>query len=93
MTGSVRRGSSPFTGVRVALLSVLWVAVVYLIASPLGLYYERLAAWYTVPVLGLTYAYCVSHRRRATTILAVVATLAAILVIGLSLVIPKGSAA
>jgi hypothetical protein len=60
---------------------------------PLGLYYETLATWYTVPLLGLTYAYCVAHRRRATAFLAVVATLVAVLVIGFSIVIPKASTA
>jgi hypothetical protein len=46
-----------------------------------------------VPTLGLIYAYCVSHRRRATALLAVVATVAAVLVIGFAIVIPKATAA
>ena len=85
--------SSPMTGVRVAILSIIWLAVVSLAAPPLGFYYETLAAWYTVPLLGLTYAYCVSHQRRATALLAVVATVVAVLVIGFSVVIPKATTA
>src|ERR1035437_3113549 len=85
--------SSPMTGVRVATLIIIWLAVVSLAAPPFGLYYETLAAWYTVPLLGLTYAYCVSHRRRATALLAVVATVVAVLVIGFSIVIPKATTA
>lgn len=72
---------------------IIWLAVVSLAAPPLGLYYETLAAWYTVPLLGLTYAYCVSHQRRATALLAVVATVVAVLVIGFSVVIPKATTA
>jgi hypothetical protein len=85
--------SSPITGVRVATLIIIWLAVVSLAAPPFGLYYETLAAWYTVPPLGLTYAYCVSHRRRATALLAVVATVVAVLVIGFAIVIPKATTA
>jgi hypothetical protein len=85
--------SSPMTGVRVAILSIIWLAVVSLAAPPLGFYYETLAAWYTVPLLGLTYAYCVAHRRRATALLAVVATVAAVLTIGFANVIPKATTA
>jgi hypothetical protein len=79
-------------GLGVTSLIVIWLGVVYLAASPLGLYYETLAAWYTVPVLGLIYAYCLSHRSRATAVLAGVATVVAVLVIGFATVIPKGSA-
>ena len=58
----------------------------------LGVYYESLAAWYTLPSLVLVYAYCLSHRSRSTTILAVVATVVVVLLIGLAAVFPKGSA-
>ncbi len=74
-------------------LGIIWIAVVSLAAPPLGLYYETLAAWYSVPLLGLTYAYCVAHRRRATALLAVVATAVAVLVIGFAIVIPKATTA
>lgn len=80
------------TGLRVTTLIIIWLAVVYLAASPLGLYYETLAAWYTVPLLGLIYAYCLSHRSRATAVVAVVTTVVAVLIIGFAIVIPKGSA-
>jgi hypothetical protein len=85
--------SSPITGVRVATVSVIWLAVVSLAAPLFGLYYETLAAWYTVPLLGLTYAYCVAHRRRATALLVVVATVVAVLIIGFAIVIPKATTA
>jgi hypothetical protein len=85
--------STPVTGVRVTTLIVSWIAVVYLVASPLGLYYETLAAWYTVPVLALVYAYCVSHRTRRTAVLAGVATVVAVFILGFAIVIPKASAA
>jgi RsiW-degrading membrane proteinase PrsW (M82 family) len=49
-------------------------------------------AWYTLPSLVLVYAYCLSHRSRSTTILAVVATVVVVLLIGLAAVFPKGSA-
>ncbi len=77
----------------VAMLVSVWLAFVYVMAPSLGLYYERLAAWYTLPPLGLVYAYCISHRRRSTAILAVVATIITLLLLGLSAVFPKGSAA
>ena len=64
-----------------------------MVAPSLGLYYERLAAWYTLPSLGLVYAYCVSHRSRSTAILAVFVTIAVVLVIGFAAIFPKGSAA
>jgi hypothetical protein len=90
---TARSRSSPITGVRVAtLIIIIWLAVVFLAAPRLGLYYEALAAWYTVPPLGLIYTYCVSHRRRATALLAVVATVVAVLAIGFAIVIPKAAA-
>ena len=85
--------SSPIPRVRVTTLIIIWLAVVSLAAPPLGLYYETLAAWYTVPLLGLIYACCVFHRRRATALLAVVATVVAVLVIGFAIVIPKATMA
>ena len=81
------------TAVRVATLIIIWLAVVFLAAPRLGLYYEALAAWYAVPPLGLVYAYCVAHRCRATGLLALVATLVAVLVIGFAMMIPKATAA
>jgi uncharacterized metal-binding protein len=89
-TGSGR--STHITGLRVTALIIVWLVVVFLVAPPLGLYYETLAAWYVVPPLGLMYAYCLSHRSRATAVLAVVATVVAVLIIGFAFVIPKGSA-
>ena len=80
------------TGLRITALVVAWRAFVYLMQSSLGIYYESLAALYTLPPLGLVYAYCVTHRSRSTAILAVVATIVVILLIGLAAVIPKGSA-
>jgi hypothetical protein len=93
MTQIVRSPSSPITAVRVATLIVIWLAVVFLAAPRLGLYYEALAAWYAVPPLGLVYAYCVAHRCRATGLLALGATLVAVLVIGFAIMIPKATAA
>ena len=86
-------GTSPITGVRVATLGIIWIAAVSLAAPSLGLYYETLAAWYVVPLLGLTYAYCVAHRRRATALLAVVASVVAVVVLGFAIVIPKAMTA
>ena len=54
---------------------------------------RALAVLYTVPPLVLVYAYCLSHPRRATAILAVAATVVAVFLIGFAVVIPKGSAA
>ena len=89
-TGQTR---THITGPRVAVLIVVWLAFVYLMQPSLGAYYESLAAWYTLPSLGLVYAYCISHRSRSTAILAVVATIGVVLLIGLAAVFPKGSAA
>jgi uncharacterized membrane protein len=85
--------SSPVTGAPVSALIVIWLAVVYLIAPSLGLYYERFAAWYTLPPLGLIYLYCLSHRRRGTAYLAIATTVIAILILGFAIMFPKGSAA
>jgi len=80
------------TGLRVVVLVVAWLAFVYVMQPSLGAYYESLAAWYTLPSLGLVYAYCVSHRSRFTAMLAVVATLVVVLLIGLAAVLPKSRA-
>ncbi len=72
---------------------MIWLAVVFLAAPRLGLYYEVIAAWYAVPPLGLIYAYCGSHRSRATAVLAVVATVVAVLVMVFAIMIPKATAA
>ena len=93
MTATAGIRTPRITGLRVAMLVIVWLAFVYVMAPSLGLYYERLAAWYALPSLGLTYAYCISHRSRSTTILAVLATIAVVLVIGFAAVFPKGSAA
>ena len=66
MTPTTRGRSTPVTGVRVTTLIVAWLAVIYLAAPRVGLYYETLAVLYTVPPLALVYAYCLSHPRRAT---------------------------
>ena len=66
--------SSPITGVRVTALIIVWLGAVSLAAPALGLYYEALAVCYALPLLGLIYAYCASHRHRATALVAIVAT-------------------
>jgi hypothetical protein len=93
MTARVGARNPRLTGLRVAVLVVAWLAFVYLIAPTLGLYYELLAAWYTLPSLGLVYAYCLGQRSRSTASLAVVATITAVLLAGFAAVFPKGSAA
>lgn len=89
---STARTRTRIAGLRIAVLVVAWLAFVYVIQPNLGAYYESLAAWYTLPPLGLVYAYCVSHRSRSTAILAIVATIFVILLIGSAAVFPKGSA-
>jgi hypothetical protein len=93
VTATVGTRTPRITGVRVAVLGVVWLAFVYVMAPSLGLYYELLAAWYTLPSLGLVYAYSLSHRSRSTAILAVFATIAVVLMVGFVAVFPKGSAA
>ena len=78
---------------RVGLLVVAWLAFVYAMTPSIGLYYEALAALYTLPPLGFVYAYCLTHRRRSTAMLAIVATVAVVLLLGFATVFPKGSAA
>ena len=80
------------TGLRVAVLVVAWLAFVYVMQPSLGVYYEALAAWYTLPSLGVVYAYCISHRSRSTAILAIVASIVVVLLIGSAALLPKGSA-
>ena len=72
---------------------MVWLVFAFLLAPSLGLYYEVLAAWLTLPPLGLVYAYCLTHRSRSTATLAVVATVAVVVVMGFAAVFPKGSAA
>lgn len=81
------------TGPRVAILIAGWLVVASLAAPSLGLYYEARASLYSTPPLLLIYVYCLSHRRRATAVLALVATLVVVLAIGLALVIPKATSA
>lgn len=90
---TARHRPSPITGVRVTSVMVIWLGVVYLAAPLLGLYYGTLAAWYTLPSLILIYAYCLSHRRPSTALLAVVATVIAVVVVGFAVVMPKATAA
>jgi hypothetical protein len=84
--------SSPVTAIRMAILASAWVAVVVLAGPSLGLSYATFATWAVVPPLGLVYAYCASHRSRAAARLAAVATVAAVLVIGLAIVTPEATA-
>ncbi len=88
MTG----GSSPVTGIRVVTLAGAWVAVVAVAGPSVGLYYATFASWAVVPPLGLVYAYCASHRGRATARLAIVATAVAAVVIGLATLLPEATA-
>ena len=83
--------SSPVTGARVIVLIAIWLAVVFLAAPSLQLYYESRATWYVVPPLLLIYAYCLSYRHRATALLALVATLGAAVTIALATIIPKAT--
>ena len=93
MTSTTRNPTTPVTGLRVVELVIVWLALIFVMAPSLGLYYERLAALYTLPPLGLVYAYCVSHRGRSTALLAIVATSATVLLLTCAAVFPRGSAA
>ena len=84
---------SPITGRRVATLIAGWLVVASLALPFLGLDYEARASFYLLPPLVLMYAYCVTHRRRATALLALIATVVVGLGIGLALVIPKATSA
>jgi hypothetical protein len=90
--GMTGHGTSRITAFGVAVLGIAWVAVVVVAGPPMGLYYATLAAWAVVPPLALVYAYCASHRSRASARLAVVATAAAIIAIGIAALFPEGSA-
>ncbi len=92
MAATVGARTPLLTGLRAGVLIILWLVVAFVMAPTLGLYYELLAAWYTLPSLGLVFAYCLSHRSRMTATLAVVATIVVVLLIGLATVFPKGSA-
>ncbi len=89
---SAAKPRTRIAGFRIATLVIAWLAFVYVMQSSLGVYYESLTAWYTLPSLGLVYAYCVTHRSRWTAIVAVVATVVVLLLIGFAAVLPKGSA-
>lgn len=67
--------------------------VASLVAPSLDLYYEARASLYLVPPLVLIYSYSLSHRRRATGLLALIATVVVVLAIGFALVIPKAASA
>ncbi len=93
MTGPDRGLSSAITGFRVALLILVWLGVVVFVLAPrAGLYYQACAAWLALPPLGLIYVYCVTHRDRASAVLAVVASAVAALVIALAAVLPQATA-
>lgn len=70
-----------------------WLAIAWLAAPSLGLYYEGRAGFYLVPPLILIYGYCLSRRRRFTALLAIVATVIVVLVIGFVAAIPKATSA
>jgi hypothetical protein len=74
-------------------LIVGWLVVAFLAAPYLGLYYEARAALYLLPPLVLVYGYCLSHPRRTTAVLALIATVVVVVAIGLAWLIPKGVAA
>ena len=78
---------------RVAALIACWLVIAWLAAPPLGLYYEGRASLYLVPPLLVAYGYCLSHRRRATALLALVSTVLVALAIGLAALIPKATPA
>ena len=77
---------------RLAALIGVWLGVVLVAAPRVGLYYQTFAAWLVLPPLGLIYVYCLSHRGRASAVLAVTATATAALVIALAIVMPQASA-
>ena len=70
-----------------------WLVVAFLAAPSLDLYYEARASLYVVPPLVLIYGYCLSRPRRASALLALIATVVVILAIGLAVVIPKAASA
>ncbi len=97
MDGSPRSRRKPnappsrLTFPRVVVLVVGWLVIAAFLAPRLDLYYEGRASFYLVPPLVLTFAYCLAHRRRATALLALVATLVVVVAIGLAALIPKAT--
>ena len=81
------------TGPRALALIAGWLLVAFLAAPSLGLYYEGRASLYLLPPLVLVDGYCLSHRRRATAVLALITTIVVVLTIALAWVIPKATAA
>lgn len=81
------------TGRRVVATIAGWLVVASLAAPSLGLYYESRAFLYVVPPLVLIYGYCLSRPRRATALLALIATVVALLAVGLVMLIPKAASA
>jgi hypothetical protein len=79
------------TGPRVLALIAAWLVVAFLAAPSLGLYYEARASLYLLPPFVLVDGYALSHPRRATAVLALIATIVVVLVIGLAWVIPKAA--
>jgi len=70
-----------------------WLVVAFLVADSLGLYYEAQASLYLLPPLVLVYGYSLSHPRRATALIAFVATVVVVLAIGLAGVIRNAGGA
>lgn len=81
------------TAPRVLALIAGWLVVAFLAAHSLGLYYEAQASVYLLPPLVLVYGYYLSHPRRTTAVLALVATVVVVLAIGLAWVIPHAGGA
>ena len=75
------------TAPRVLALIAGWLVVAFLAAQSLGLYFEAQASLYLLPPLVLVYGYYLSHPRRTTAVLALVATVVVVLAIGLAWVI------
>ncbi len=81
------------TGPRVLALTAGWLVVAFLTANSLGLYFEIQASLYLLPPLALLYGYCLSHRRRTTAVLALIATVVVVLAVGLAWVIRNAGGA
>jgi hypothetical protein len=79
------------TGPRAFALIAGWLVVAFLAAPTLGLYYEARASFYLLPPLLLVDGYCLSHPRRTTAVLGLIATIVVVLVVGLAWVIPKAA--
>ena len=82
---------SSITAPRVAAAVAGWLTVAWLAAPSLGLYYEALATFLLVPPLILVHGYCLSHRRRATALLACIASIVVVLAIAISVVIHQAT--